>query len=187
MCPQHCSHITCGYSTDIPFCEFCDSALSSGNDSQALLGVLWLVSIQWSMGKAFAGTKKLTAQHKMHLYGIETFCVVMVGSRGHVGSSWVSLCVCIIGSFLFAWRMGKARVSSQASCLCHTGVGKRKPLEELGQSWCWGARGLGQRLLCEPLPASLLPTQGWQVLLPDLAWVLPPACPFLWHGPRQLL
>lgn len=51
------------------------------DDSQALQEVLWLVSIQWSMGEAFAGIKKLTAQHKMHLYCIEMSHVVMVGSH----------------------------------------------------------------------------------------------------------
>lgn len=50
------------------------------DDSQALLGVLFLVSIPWSMGKAFAGIKKLTAEHKIQLSCIETSHVVMVGS-----------------------------------------------------------------------------------------------------------
>lgn len=92
-------------------------------DSQALLGVLWLVSIQWSMEKAFAGIKNLTAEHKIHLYCIETSpcCNGGLWSCSHVSSLWVNLHACIIGSFLFAWRKGKARVSSQflaLSCRC---------------------------------------------------------------------
>lgn len=47
---------------------------------------MWLVSIQRSIGKAFAGIKKLTAQHKMHLYCIETSRVVTVGS--HLVATW---------------------------------------------------------------------------------------------------
>lgn len=38
------------------------------DDSQAVLGAVWVASTHWSPGKAFAGIKKLTVQHKMCFY-----------------------------------------------------------------------------------------------------------------------
>lgn len=86
--------------------------------------------------------------------------------------------VCLTGTLLFVWRKGKVVASSQAPWLCYTGADKRKLLEELEQSWRWGAWCLGQRRTCEPLPASLLLPTSWMTssaAWPGLGSSSPPA------------
>lgn len=152
------------------------------DNSCAVLGAVWVVSTCWSPGKAFAGIKNLTAWHKMCLYCVETSQIETVGPHltvcRHVSNPWVNPRVCLIGTLLFVWRKGKVVASSQAPWLCCTGADKRKLLEELGQSWRWGAWCLGQRRTCEPLPASLLLPTSWMTssaAWPGLGSSSPPA------------
>lgn len=49
------------------------------DDSHAVLGAVWVASTHWSLGKAFAGIKNLTGQHKMRFYCVETSHIETVG------------------------------------------------------------------------------------------------------------
>lgn len=56
------------------------------DDSHAVLGAVWVASTHWSLGKAFAGIRKLSVQHKMCFYCIETSRIETVGS--HPVATW---------------------------------------------------------------------------------------------------
>lgn len=82
MFTLYCSHISCDYSTDIPSCEFCDSAPSFGRRFPCRSGsCVGSVNSQVPGKSFFFPPENLAVQHKMRFYWVETSRIETVGSH----------------------------------------------------------------------------------------------------------